>query len=46
VSPTGGNAVFERGVTHPDEVLADLAAILHPDRLPGHDFVYFRQAAG
>ncbi|MGI5128748.1 ABC transporter substrate-binding protein [Pseudonocardia sp. CA-107938] len=46
VGPTGGNDVFERGVTHPDEVLADLAAILHPDRLPGHEFVYYRQATG
>jgi len=45
MSPTGGNDIFERGVTHPDEVLADLAAILHPDRLPGHEFVYYRQAA-
>ena len=46
VGPTGGNDVFERGVTHPDEVLADLVAILHPDRMPGHETVYFKQAAG
>jgi iron complex transport system substrate-binding protein len=46
MGPTGGNDVFERGVTHPDEVLADLVAILHPDRLPGHEFGYYRQVAG
>jgi iron complex transport system substrate-binding protein len=44
--PTGGNAVYERGVTHPEELLADLVAILHPDLLPDHEFVYYRQVTG
>ncbi|ANY09624.1 ABC transporter substrate-binding protein [Pseudonocardia sp. HH130630-07] len=40
---TGANPIFERGVLHPDEILADLVAILHPQLLPGHEFVYYRQ---
>lgn len=43
MGPTGGNQIFERGVVHPDEVLADLVAILHPQLLPDHEFVYWRQ---
>ncbi|GAA5101818.1 ABC transporter substrate-binding protein [Haloechinothrix salitolerans] len=43
VGPNGGNGYWERGVTRPDLVLADLAAIVHPDRLPGHDFQFYRQ---
>ncbi|MFC5993318.1 ABC transporter substrate-binding protein [Pseudonocardia hispaniensis] len=43
IGPTGGNDFWERGTTHPDEVLADLIAILHPDLVPGHEFVYFQQ---
>ena len=41
--PGGGNQYFERGVAHPDEILADLAAILHPTVQPGHEFVYYRR---
>ncbi|MFC4949923.1 ABC transporter substrate-binding protein [Pseudonocardia sp. GCM10023141] len=41
----GGNDVFERGVTHPDEVLADLAQVVHPQLLPGRELVYYRQVA-
>jgi iron complex transport system substrate-binding protein len=43
LGPTGGNQVHERGVLHPDEILGDLVAILHPHLLPGHRFVYYRQ---
>ncbi|BBG01788.1 MULTISPECIES: ABC transporter substrate-binding protein [Pseudonocardia] len=43
LGPTGGNQIYERGVLHPDEILADLTAILHPDLMPGHEFVYYRQ---
>lgn len=43
LGPTGGNEFHERGVTRPDEVLADLIAILHPELLPGHEFVYFQR---
>lgn len=46
VGPTGGNDFFERGVTRPDEVLADLVAILHPDLLPGHETVFHQQVTG
>lgn len=41
--PGGGNEVFERGVTHPDEVLADIVQLLHPELLPGREFVYYQQ---
>ncbi|MET0187927.1 MAG: ABC transporter substrate-binding protein [Pseudonocardia sediminis] len=43
LGPGGGNQIFERGVAHPDEILADLVAILHPQLLPGHGFVYYRR---
>ncbi|MEQ3550024.1 ABC transporter substrate-binding protein [Pseudonocardia nematodicida] len=43
LGPTGGNQIYERGVLRPDEILADLVAILHPEQLPGHEFVYYRQ---
>ncbi len=39
----GGNALYERGALHQDEILADLVAILHPQALPGHAFTYYRQ---
>ena len=43
MSPTGGNDYWERGVLRPDLVLADLAAILHPDRFPDHEFAFYQQ---
>jgi iron complex transport system substrate-binding protein len=43
VGPGGGNNYWERGVTRPDEVLADLVAILHPELMPGHAFRYYRR---
>ena len=46
LGPGGGNDIFERGVAHPDEVLGDLVAILHPDLEPGHRFVYYRRVTG
>ncbi|MEJ8277585.1 ABC transporter substrate-binding protein [Pseudonocardia spirodelae] len=42
-TPEGGNALYERGALHQDEILADLVAILHPQVLPGHVFTYYRQ---
>lgn len=39
----GGNDYWERGVTRPDLVLGDLAAILHPEAFPGHEFVFYQQ---
>ncbi len=41
----GGNDVFERGVTHPDEVLGDVAQVLHPQLFTGRELVYYRQVA-
>jgi iron complex transport system substrate-binding protein len=42
INANGGNDVYETGVTDPSGVLADLIAILHPDLLPNHELIYFR----
>lgn len=42
-NPNGGNDYYESAVIHPELVLADLIAILHPDLLPNHELVYYRQ---
>jgi cobalamin transport system substrate-binding protein len=39
----GGNDYFENGVANPQDVLADLITIFHPDLLPDHALIYFRQ---
>lgn len=41
VNEKGGNDIFERGVSHPDEVLADLIKIFHPELLPDHQFIFY-----
>lgn len=38
----GGNDYYESAVAHPDDVLADLIAIFHPELLPDHAFVYYQ----
>jgi len=43
IGPTGANDFWESGSVHPDRVLADLIAILHPDLLPDHELVYYRR---
>lgn len=43
IGPGGGNDYWERGVTRPDLVLADLVTVLHPQALPGHDLEFHRQ---
>ena len=43
VTPRGGNAIWERGIVHPDEVLADLIHIFHPEFLPEHELVFYEQ---
>lgn len=43
VGPNGGNAIWERGVVRPDEVLADLIKIFHPNLLPEWDFVFYER---
>lgn len=39
----GGNDYYEGGAANPHWVLADLIKIFHPDLLPDHEFVYYRQ---
>lgn len=41
--PKGGNNIWERGIVHPDEVLADLISIFHPDRIPKHEWIYYER---
>lgn len=43
VTPQGGNDYYETAVAHPEYVLADLIKIFHPDLLPDHTLVYYRQ---
>jgi len=41
VTKAGGNPYYELGVARPDLVLADLVAIVHPERMPNHDFTFY-----
>ncbi len=43
VNEHGGNDIFERGASHPEEVLADLIQIFHPELLPNREFVFYKQ---
>jgi iron complex transport system substrate-binding protein len=43
VNPTGGNNIWERGIVHPEEVLADLIHIFHPELLPEYELIYYEQ---
>jgi iron complex transport system substrate-binding protein len=43
VNEHGGNDIWERGINHPEEVLADLIKVFHPDLLPDHQFIYYEQ---
>jgi iron complex transport system substrate-binding protein len=43
VNVNGGNDYFENGIANPQDVLADLIRMFHPDLLPDHDLIYFRQ---
>jgi|FLOH01.1.fsa_nt_gi iron complex transport system substrate-binding protein len=42
-SPRGGNAIWESGIVHPEDVLADLIKIFHPELLPDWEFIYYEQ---
>jgi iron complex transport system substrate-binding protein len=42
VTDAGGNDYWERGVTQPELVLADLIKIFHPELLPDHEFVFYQ----
>lgn len=46
VNANGGNDYFENGVANPQDVLADLIKMFHPDLLPDHELIYFRQLPG
>ncbi|MCI0713308.1 MAG: ABC transporter substrate-binding protein [Chloroflexi bacterium] len=43
VNENGGNDIYESGVINPHVVLMDLIKIFHPDLLPDHELVYFKQ---
>ncbi len=43
VGSNGGNAIWEEGIVHPDEVLADLIKIFHPALIPEHEFVFYER---
>ncbi|MEM9037191.1 MAG: ABC transporter substrate-binding protein [Actinomycetota bacterium] len=42
----GGVDYFERGVTRPDLVLADLLKIFHPELAEDHEFEWYQQVPG
>jgi iron complex transport system substrate-binding protein len=39
----GANDYWESGSVNPHLILADLITIFHPDLLPGHQLVYYKQ---
>jgi len=41
--PGGGNDYWETGEVKPDLVLKDLISIFHPDLLPSHERIWYRQ---
>ncbi len=43
LNENGGNDYWETGVGNPDLLLADLVKILHPELLPDHELVFWRQ---
>ena len=43
VNSRGGNDFWESGAVNPHLVLADLIKILHPELLPKHQLVYYKQ---
>ena len=43
LNEAGGNAYWEYGLNHPDELLADLIKIFHPTLLPDYTLKYYKQ---
>lgn len=43
ISETGGIDYFESGQIRPDDILADLISIFHPELLPDHQRVYYHR---
>jgi iron complex transport system substrate-binding protein len=42
-TPQGGSDFWESGVVRPHIILRDVISILHPDLLPEHRLVYYKQ---
>lgn len=42
-NPKGGNAYWENGLCNPDEILADLVSIFHPNLQAERKLVYYKQ---
>jgi len=40
---SGGNSFWECGVVHPEDVLADLIKVFHPELMPDWEFIYYQQ---
>ena len=40
---SGGNSFWERGIVHPDDVLADMIKVFHPELMPDWEFIYYQQ---
>jgi iron complex transport system substrate-binding protein len=38
-----GNPIWESGIVHPDDILADLIKIFHPDQMSDREFVYYEK---
>lgn len=43
VSESGANDYWESGIVNPHLILYDLIKILHPDLLPDHQLIYYKQ---
>ena len=43
INEQGSNDFFESGTVNPHIVLSDLIKILHPELLPAHELVYYKQ---
>ena len=43
IGPGGGNDIYEGGLSNPELVLADLISIIHPELLPDHQRIWYRQ---
>jgi iron complex transport system substrate-binding protein len=41
VTAEGGNNIWERGIVHPEEVIADLIQIFHPKLMPDRELIYY-----
>lgn len=39
----GGNPIWENGIVRPDDVLADLIKIFHPELMPDWKFIYYER---